>query len=873
MFTFKKGPYPASEIEPQIYNFWEDNHLFESLESDTQKEVFSITMPPPNITGVLHLGHALDLTLPDIVCRYKRMKGFNVCWFPGTDQAGLATDNKVEQMLKKEGIKKQDIGREAFIEKIWEWKKTYGSKIIEQMKLIGTSADWSKLRFTKDEEYEKAVIKAFVTYYNDGLIYRGKRMIQYCPRCKTALSDIEVEHKNVKGELVYIKYFVENSDEYIVIATTRAETMLGDTAVAVHPDDKRYKKYHGKNLILPLIGRKIPIITDEYVEIDFGTGALKITPSHDPNDFNLGKKHNLDFISVISDGLTMNKECGKYSDMTLKDARKAIKEDLIESGNFIKEEPFVHSVGHCERCKHILEPVISDQWYLKTKTIAQKGLETVENGDINFIPKRWFKVYKDWMTDIYDWCISRQIWWGIRIPVWYCKDCGEIIVSEIEPKNCPECYSKNLHQEEDVLDTWFGSALWPFACMGWPNESDTLQMYYPTSLMVVGFDIIFFWVSRMIFSSLYFLNAIPFENVYFHGLILDKSGKKMSKSSSNAIDPSSLIKEHGADSLRYTVTSYSSSSGQDIKFDLKKNKASRNFINKIWNAGNFVMENTKDINYKNEIDTRLSIWDCWIISKFNNVVKCVEESIENYSFNEASGAIYSFFWHDFCDWYLESSKTTSNKFVLRKIFALSLKLMHPIIPFVTEALWLQLEENSEESIMYKSWPTFIQLTESQNYQATSIVPQIQDTIREIRNIKSEFQLGKPDGIDIEILVLDEALILEFQSNLESIVSLARIESAKFVKKESPHFIANPVNSKVTIMFPKHLIDIKNEVINKNKKIEKLDKELQKLEIKLSNPNFIDHAPSELIEEVKSEQKEIETKKEFILDRIKVLSAN
>ncbi|MDD4028238.1 MAG: valine--tRNA ligase [Caldisericia bacterium] len=866
MLKFTKGAYPANEIEPQIYERWESQHLFQPTDQSKDK-IFSITMPPPNITGALHLGHALDLTLPDIICRYKRMNGYSVCWFPGTDQAGLATDNKVEAYLKKQGIRKEDIGREAFIEKVWEWKAVYGNKIVEQMKLLGTSADWSKLRFTKDEDYEKAVVKAFVTYYEQGLIYRGKRMVQYCPRCKTALSDIEVSHENVNGELVYIKYFLDHSKEFITIATTRVETMLGDTAIAVHPDDPRYTKYHGKYVVLPLVGRKIPIITDDYVEKEFGTGALKVTPCHDPNDFELGKKHHLDFITVIENGQRMNDNAGIYKDMLVKEAREAIKRDLEEKGFLLKVEPFSHSVGHCERCKHVLEPIISDQWYLRTKTLAEKGLKAVNQNDIQYIPSRWKKVYTDWMENILDWCISRQIWWGIRIPVWYCNACGEMIVSETPPKNCPECSSYDLRQEEDVLDTWFGSALWPFACMGWPNDSESLHKYYPTSLLVTAFDIIFFWVSRMIFSSLHFLNSIPFETVYFHGLVLDNQGKKMSKSSSNAVDPTSLIQEYGADALRYTVTTYTNSSGQDIRFDIKKNKASRNFINKIWNAGSYVLDNTQNISHKQPLEKEQSIWDDWIVYQFNETLSTVQSSIESYSFNEAAQSLYSFFWHDFCDWYIEISKTNPNPILLRKIFALSLQIIHPIAPFVTEALWLLMEENNETSIMYSPWPSPLNLSEERAAYNNLAVRKIQEIIRVIRNIKAEFHLAKPAGLSIGIKTDDEAFRSILERNYSTLSDVAKVEEVYYENTPSSSLIATIVDSTTTVFFPKDRIDIESEIENKKQRILKIEKELEKLELKRSNENFMKYASEDLVQEVQANYDECLLQKQSILQRI------
>lgn len=867
----KKLPYSPKEIEQHIYKYWEDLDIFKGSDHPGKK-IFSMVMPPPNITGVLHLGHALDLTLPDIIARFKRMNGYEVCWIPGTDQAGIATHNVVERELEKEGIKKEDVGRDAFIKKVWEWRKKSGNRIIEQIKLLGICADWSRERFTKDEKYEIAVRHAFVTYYNEGLIYRGKRMVNYCPRCKTALSDIEVDYIEEKSELVYIRYPIENTNQYIVVATTRPETMLGDTAVVVHPEDNRYKAFLNKFIILPLQNRRIPIITDAVVDIEFGTGAVKVTPAHDPADFDIGKRHNLPVISVIENGQTMNHEAGFYEGLSLDKARKAIIADLTKLDLIEKIEPYTHSVGHCSRCNKTIEPIISDQWYLHTKPLAEKALEKVLIGEIEFIPDRWVKVYRNWMEHIEDWCISRQIWWGIQIPVWYCE-CGEMIVSEKAPEKCPKCKNKNIVQDSDVLDTWFGSALWPFAVMDWPHTNNDFKNYYPTSLLVTAYDIIFFWVSRMIFSSVHFLKQVPFKKVFFHGLIRDKLGRKMSKSLNNSIDPALVIDEFGADALRFTIASISTSSGQDTNLDITKVASSRNFMNKIWNAGKFVLNNSTP-SEKNEIINQndiVSIWDGWLLTKFNQSIQMITKYLEDYRFNESSQKAYSFIWDDFCDWYIEIAKLIPNPKLLRNMYKLILKSIHPFVPFITEAIWQIMPENKNKSILLEPYPEEIVLLSIKINESADQVVLMQMIIKGIRNLKSEFNLVNPQGISIGIRSNDKEKLSIIENNLLSLTKLARVEMVFISKGDSVKGIQQELDSSFQIILPlNENINIEKEIEIKKKKQSKILEELNKLSKKLMTEDFINHAPEEIILETKQNFEELCKQKDSIEKRINEL---
>jgi valyl-tRNA synthetase len=863
--TMPEGPYQPKETEQSIASYWLDNNLFKAPDNP-EGPVFSMVMPPPNITSSLHLGHALDLTLPDIIARYKRIKGFSVCWFPGTDQAGIATHNVVERALEKEGLNREDLGREAFIEKVWEWKESCGNRIIEQIHLLGASADWSRLRFTKDPAYEKAIRHAFVRYYQDGLIYKGHRIVQYCPRCKTALSDIEVDFVEENNFLYYIHYPIENTDEFVTVATTRPETMLGDSAVAVNPSDERYQKWLGKKLLLPLTQRLIPLIADDHVEKDFGTGALKITPAHDAADYLIGQRHQLPEISVIDEGRTMNENAGPYQGLSIAKAREAILLDLEKQGLLIKKEPYTHSVGHCSRCHKTVEPVISEQWFLKTHHIAQNALQRVEAGDTRFIPDRWLKVYRDWMENINDWCISRQIWWGVQIPVWYCS-CGEIYVAEEVPSSpCQKCGSNQWQQDEDVLDTWFGSALWPFAVMSWPDNSSDLSKYYPSSLLVTGFDIIFFWVARMLFAGLYFTGQVPFKDVYFHGLIRDSQGRKMSKSLNNGIDPAELIEKYGADALRFTLASLSTVHGQDICVDPVKIASSRNFINKIWNASRFALDKIDSIQESDS--TKLpNHWDLWIQSRWNHLFAQLNEHFENFRFNEACNVIYSFFWDDFCDWYIEASKFCLNPKLLQDILRKTLIMMHPIIPFVTESLWAFFDD-SDQSIMKAVLPEKYQLNPQESTDNQNEIDFIQRLVKSVRQLKSEFNLASPEGINIYVKSSCKNKTKLIQTFAKDIQLLAKVEQLSLCESVPPNAVSSIVYSDLEIWMPlPGLVDIEKDILLKQKKIDKLQKEIEKMASKISNQNFIQHAPKHLLEEIQVQDQELKAQLAHLQQRI------
>jgi valyl-tRNA synthetase len=866
--TIPDGPYQPQQSEGEISEYWNKHELFKAPEKPSKK-TFSMVMPPPNITSSLHLGHALDLTLPDIIARFKRLQGYAVCWFPGTDQAGLATNTVVERALEKEGVAKEELGREAFIEKVWEWKETCGNRIIEQIHLLGASADWSKLRFTKDPAYEKAIRHAFVAYYRDGLIYRGHRIVQYCPRCRTALSDIEVDFIEENNFLYYIRYPIENSDDYITVATTRPETMLGDTAVAVNPEDPRYQKFHGKNLLLPLIKRSIPIIVDDHVEKDFGTGALKITPAHDPADFIIGRRHALEEISVIDHGRTMNANAGPYQGLSVSKAREAILSDLEAEGCLIRKEPYTHSVGHCSRCNKTVEPLISDQWYLKTSELSQRAMQEVEKGESRFIPDRWLKVYRDWMENIQDWCISRQIWWGIQIPVWYCE-CGEIFVGESEPDiRCKTCGKTQWKQDEDVLDTWFGSALWPFAVMGWPENTKELDQYYPSDLLVTGFDIIFFWVARMLFSGLHFTNKVPFREVYFHGLIRDKQGRKMSKSLNNGIDPAELIQTYGADALRFTLASLSTIHGQDICVDPVKIASSRNFVNKLWNAFRFSLEKIAG-SEESKSSSQENLWDIWIQLRWNTTRDEVCAHLENFKFNEACNVLYAFFWDDFCDWYIEVSKYSLNTEVLHRIIRNTLILMHPILPFITEKLWSYLPETTA-SIMLTSIPEKTPFNDEISSESVENVAFVQTVIKSIRHLKSEFNLSSPEGIIVHIHTLDPKKTNLVRLLADDIQKLSKVEQILINQEIQGNAVTSVVFSDLEIALPlSGLIDIEKDILSKKTKLDKLEKELEKLENKLQNQNFMEHAPEHIVQEIQLNCTELKGQLDHLEKRIQYL---
>ncbi|MFH1625434.1 MAG: valine--tRNA ligase, partial [Pseudomonadota bacterium] len=699
----EKG-YDPAKVEDKWSARWIENGYFEADANDSRK-AFSIVIPPPNVTGSLHMGHALNNTLQDILVRFKRMDGFNVLWMPGTDHAGIATQNVVERELAQKGINRHSFGREKFIEEIWKWREEFGGIIINQLKKLGASCDWSRERFTMDEGLSKAVREVFVRLYQENMIYRSDYIINWCPRCQTALSDLEVEHEETKGYLYYLKYPLYNSKKSIVVATTRPETMLGDTAVAVNPSDERYKRLIGKEAILPVIGRRIPIVADEFVDKDFGTGAVKVTPAHDLNDFEIGLRHGLEVVTIMDAASRMNDNAGPYGGLDRFKCRKEIIEEFQKNGTLKKKEVYSHKIGHCYRCKTIIEPALSKQWFVKVKPLAEPAIEAVQDGRIRIIPKSWEKTYFEWMNNIKDWCISRQIWWGHRIPAWYCHDCGEIIVSREDPTHCSKCQSSNIRQDTDVLDTWFSSALWPFSTMGWPEHTKELEVFYPTSVLVTGFDILFFWVARMIMMGIKFMGDVPFHDVYIHALVRDIEGKKMSKSKGNVIDPLVIIEKYGADAFRFTLAAFAAQ-GRDIKLSEERISGYRNFANKIWNASRFSVMNLEgyhqDLVDKDSIE--YSLCDRWVVSRLNRTIDQVNDALENYKFNEAAHFLYQFVWHEFCDWYIELMKPNlsqtgdprlrlSSQHVLLDVLNTVLRLLHPFMPFITEEIWHMLPNN------------------------------------------------------------------------------------------------------------------------------------------------------------------------------------
>ncbi|NMA95405.1 MAG: valine--tRNA ligase [Clostridiales bacterium] len=858
--------YDPKKVEDKTYDMWMDRGYFRA-EIDNEKEPYCIIMPPPNITGSLHIGHALDGTLQDILTRWKRMEGYSALWLPGTDHASIATEVKIIEQMAKEGITKNDLGREGFLERAWEWKEKYGGQIVEQFKKLGSSCDWSRERFTMDEGCSEAVTEVFIRLYEEDLIYRGDRIINWCPDCKTALSDAEVEHEEDDGNFWHIKYPVVDSDRYLTIATTRPETMLGDTAVAVHPDDERYKDLIGKTAMLPLMDREIPIIADDYVDSEFGTGIVKITPAHDPNDFEIGLRHGLEQIRIMDDGGNMNENAGIYEGMDRYEARRKIVEDLKELKLLKKVEDHRHNVGHCYRCSSTVEPIISRQWFVKMKPLAKPAIEEVKNGNIKFVPQRFEKIYFNWMENIRDWCISRQLWWGHRIPAYYCNDCDETVVSSTAPVKCPKCGSKSFKQDEDVLDTWFSSALWPFSTLGWPEQTEDLKYFYPTDVLVTGYDIIFFWVARMIFSGLEHMDEIPFEYVFIHGMVRDAKGRHMSKSLGNGIDPLEVIDKYGADALRLSLVT-GISPGNDMRFHWEKVEASRNFTNKIWNAARFILMNIEDnASHIQPIDTEnLELSDRWILSKYNNLVAEVTENMERFELGIAAQKIYDFTWSEFCDWYIELAKPRLyGEDVKDKEIAIStlvyvlsntLKLLHPFIPFVTEEIWQHLPQ-AEESIMISKWPEFNrQLVDSD---AQGKMEEIMDVIRAIRNIRAELEVPMSRKAKLNI-VAKEGWQDIFEQNQIYFTTLAGIEEMTVGKysEELAKNTATAVTTNAQIFMPlEDLIDFETELKRLNAEKQKLEKEVQRCQGKLGNAQFIENAPSHIVEKERKKSEEYE----------------
>ncbi len=862
----------SPDFEQKWYEFWEEKGYFKPAMDDNKKP-YSIVIPPPNVTGALHMGHALNGTLQDIMVRYKRMKGYDVLWVPGTDHAGIATQHMVEKELAKEGKRKEDLGREEFIKRVWEWKKQYGNRIIDQMKRLGLSCDWSRLRFTMDEMLSKAVKRVFVELYKEGLIYKDKYIINWCPRCHTALSDLEVEYQQEKGKLYYIAYPFEDGTGELVVATTRPETMFGDTAVAVHPEDERYKESVGKRVVLPIKNKAIPVIADEYVDSSFGTGVVKITPAHDPNDFEVGRRHGLDIVVALDDNARMTKEALHYEGMDRFECRMKLVQELEAKGFTRKVKPYEHSVGHCYRCKTVIEPYVSDQWFVRTKPLAEPAIMAVKEGSTKFIPSNWEKTYFEWMYNIKDWCISRQLWWGHRIPVYQCEECGKYTVSEEKPEKCEHCGSDRLKQEEDVLDTWFSSALWPFSTLGWPQRTEDLKRFYPTSLLVTGFDIIFFWVARMMMMGLHFMKDVPFRDVYIHALVRDQYGQKMSKTKGNVIDPMDIIAKYGSDSIRFTLAILAAQ-GRDIKLSEDKIEGYRRFMNKIWNAYRYIYLNTKDGDFS-EKPRKLSPASLWIKSRFARTVKAVEEALKEYKYNEAASAIYQFIWHEFCDYYIEMSKVHMNdefeywiKYTLLEVFEATMRLLHPFTPFITEELWQRLPNRKGDSIMVAEYPVCCGNDISDEIESSMEV--VIDIIRSIRNLRSENNIPPARKIRVFVDVKDEkqqAVIASYKSYIHALAGVESLVLSGCPVEEC--LVQSTIYGDIYLPVEGN-VDIEKELERLNKLLKKYEKSLAFLNSKMNNQAFLDKAPKELIEEKKKELKEVTELYNKTKERIKQL---
>ena len=872
MEVLEKG-YDPAKVEDKWSGHWINNGFFKADVNDLRK-TFSIVIPPPNVTGSLHMGHALNNTLQDILARFKRMDGFNVLWMPGTDHAGIATQNVVERELAQKGISRHSLGREKFIEHIWKWREEFGGIIINQLKKLGASCDWSRERFTMDEGLSRAVREVFVELYHEKLIYRGDYIINWCPRCQTALSDLEVEHEETEGYLYYLKYPLYNSKKFVVVATTRPETMLGDTAVAVNPNDERYKKLIGKRAVLPVMGRDIPVIADEYVNKDFGTGAVKVTPAHDVNDFEMGLRHNLESIKVMDVDGRMNDNAGPYRGLDRFRCRKEIIEEFQKNGTLKKRENYSHNIGHCYRCKMVIEPTLSKQWFVKVKPLAEPAIEAVKDGSIRIIPASWEKTYFEWMNNIRDWCISRQIWWGHRIPAWYCNDCGDVIVSKEDPTQCAKCMSSNISQETDVLDTWFSSALWPFSTMGWPEQTKELELFYPTSVLVTGFDILFFWVARMIMMGIKFMGKVPFNDVYIHALVRDIEGKKMSKSKGNVIDPLVIIEKYGADAFRFTLAAFAAQ-GRDIKLSEERIGGYRNFANKVWNASRFSLMNMEgyDENLIDKDRIEYTLSDRWIMSRLNRTIEQTRDALENYRFNEGAHLLYQFVWHEFCDWYIElikpylfdkadSKLRLNTQHVLLGVLNTVLCLLHPFMPFITEEIWSKLP-NSEGSITVHQYPK----SDSNliDEKAEGEMSLIIDIVGNIRNVRGEMNIPPATQVETFLYTEDQETYDKLERNKDHIKNLARIGTLSISSNKKEYkSSATAVVDKVEIFVPlKGVIDFYEEEKRLKKESDKIEKKLILLNKKLSNEDFLSKAPPHVIEDERIENiKLIEKKRKF-----------
>ncbi len=851
--------YEPREVEGRVYEMWEKNGCFEGRR-DPDERPFTIVMPPPNVTGQLHMGHAMDCTLQDILIRFKRMQGYAALWVPGTDHAGIATQIKVEEELRKsEGLTRYDLGREKFLERVWDWKHKFGNRIVEQQKKLGASCDWSRARFTMDEGLSNAVRHVFVSLYNKGLIYKGSRIINWCPHCVTALSDAEVEYKEKPGHLWHIRYPIAGEEgRYVTVATTRPETMLGDTGVAVNPEDGRYRDIVGKKCILPLVNKEIPIVADAYVDMEFGTGCVKMTPAHDPNDFEVGLRHNLESIRVLDDNGKVVEGYGRYSGMDRYEARKAIVADLEEGGYLVKVEEHTHNVGTCYRCGTDVEPIISAQWFVKMEPLAREALRVVNDGEVKFVPDRFSKIYTNWMENVHDWCISRQLWWGHRIPAWTCEDCGGMTVSETDPTECQHCHSTHIHQEEDVLDTWFSSALWPFSTLGWPDESsEDFKYFFPTDVLVTGYDIIFFWVARMIFSACEHTGKPPFHTVFIHGLVRDDKGRKMSKSLGNGIDPLEMADQYGADALRFNLIT-GNSPGNDMRFYTERCEAMRNFANKIWNASRFLMMNlTID---RCELPGRLELEDKWILSKLNSVIPEVTENMERYELGVAAQKVYDFIWDSYCDWYIELTKTRLQgededsklraQQVLCYVLTETLKLLHPFMPFITEEIWQALP-HSGDYLMLQQWPQHrAELDFPEEEKAMEL---IMDAIRGVRARRAEMNVPPSKKAQLTVSTLERAVFeqgIPFLKRLAyaSDVTVEGVADAGSDDAMTAQGMVTVTTHAARLFMPlAELVDLEKEKARIEKELKKNRAELDKLEAKLGNPGFVNKAPAHVVE--------------------------
>jgi valyl-tRNA synthetase len=872
--------YDPKPIEDKWYAWWIEHRLFEG-NADTERKPFSIVIPPPNVTGSLHMGHALNNTLQDIQCRFKRMNGYDVLWLPGTDHAGIATQNVVERNLAAQGISRHELGREPFVEKVWEWKEQYGNRIVNQLKKLGASCDWRRERFTMDEGLSRAVRSVFVRLYKEGLIYKGKYIINWCPRCQTALSDLEVDHQESSGHLYNVTYRFSDGEGGITVATTRPETILGDVAIAIHPRDEKNRHLVGRTVIVPLVEREIPVIEDPMVDPEFGTGCVKITPAHDPNDFLVGQRHGLESIQVIDSEGRMNETAGKYSGMDRFEARKAVLEDLASQGNLLRIDEHLHSVGQCYRCHTVVEPYLSEQWFVRAKPLAEAGVEAVKAGRIRFVPEQWTGTYYQWMDEIRDWCISRQLWWGHRIPAWTCSSCGHITVSETDPDRCESCGSTEIAQDEDVLDTWFSSALWPFSTLGWPDRTPELSHYYPTSLLVTGFDIIFFWVARMIMMGLHFMDEVPFRDTYIHALVRDESGQKMSKSKGNVIDPLDVIDQYGADALRLTLAALTVQ-GRDILLSTNRIETFRFFLNKLWNASRFALSSLEGVPRKQaNPEGNLRLHDRWILERLDEVVMETTRLLEGYFFGEAAKLLYDFVWGELCDWYLEMAKPAlkgeegekrreATQAVLCRVFETVLKLLHPFIPFLTEELW-QAFGFDEKSLEESTWPRSMRA--EQDLSCLEEMTDFQQAIRALRNLRAEAHLTPQKAAPLVRACLIKNIEQLFRENADILRLLCRVERFELLGTDMP-----PFGKYLSAVLPQGsfylevegLIDIETEIGRLKQELVKLESDLERTKGKLGNARFLENAPPEVVEKENERLREGEARILRIRENIRSL---